>query len=141
DGSGNLYVADTGNQVVKKVTSGGVVTVLAGSGSIGSNNATLLTSTFFGPTGVAVNSAGTFVYVTDANNQLIRKIDIVGNAVTTIGGTTGVVGANEGTPGTSQFSNPQAIAVDAGNANVYVADYGNNKIRKIVLSSSTSSTV
>ncbi len=75
DSSGNVYVADYGNHVIRKITSGGVVSVLAGSAGVtGYTNGTGATALFNYPAGVAVNSAGTTVYVADSSNNLIRVI-------------------------------------------------------------------
>ncbi|MGK0333066.1 MAG: sugar lactone lactonase YvrE, partial [Minisyncoccia bacterium] len=75
DGSGNVYVADTGNQLIRKITSAGVVTTLAGTaGATGSADGTGAAASFDFPFGVAVDGSGN-VYVADAINHLIRKIN------------------------------------------------------------------
>ena len=131
DGAGNLYVADFGNNLVRKiVTAGataGTVTTLAGSGKAGSANATGTAATFSGPAGVAVDGAGN-VYVADFTNNLIRKITAAG-VVTTLAGT-GKAGNVNGTGTAASFSGPRSVAVDAA-GNVYVADANNNEIRVI----------
>jgi hypothetical protein len=129
DSSGNIYVADRDNQTIRKVTSGGVVTTLAGSpGNPGRIDGTGSAALFWLPIGVAVDSAGN-VYVADTINSAIRKITPDG-VVTTLAGMFGISGSADGTAGAARFSSPQGVAVD-GAGNVYVADTNNNAIRKI----------
>jgi sugar lactone lactonase YvrE len=128
DSSGNVYVADTGNNLVRKITPGGVVTTLAGSGAAGTANGTGTAASFSGPAGIGVDSAGN-IYVGDAFNNLIRKITPAG-VVTTLAGT-GAAGANNGAANTATFNEPGALAVDA-SGNIYVADYNNDLIREII---------
>jgi sugar lactone lactonase YvrE len=127
DSSGNVYVADSFNSLIRKITSGGVVTTLAGSGSIGSTNGTGTAASFNAPTGVAVDSSGN-VYVAEIGNNLIREISPAG-VVTTLAGS-GSQGAANGTGTAASFNRPFGVAVDA-SGNVYVADSLNNLIRKI----------
>lgn len=129
DGSGNLYVADSDNHTIRKVTSGGVVTTLAGTaGTSGSTNGNGTVALFYSPSGIAATSSGT-VYVADTENGLIRKITTTG-VVTTLAGTVGSFGSVDGTGTSASFYTPMGLAVDAA-GNIYVADEGNNKIRKI----------
>jgi len=127
DGSGNVYVADYGNHLIRKITSAGVVTTLAGSGSSGSANGTGTAASFDYPVGVAVDGSGN-VYVADTDNHLIRKITSAG-VVTTLAGS-GSSGSANGTGTAASFNIPRCVAVD-GSGNVYVADYANHLIRKI----------
>ena len=132
DNTGNLYVADSGNSTIRKVTGEGVVTTLAGlAGSFGSANGTGSAARFNSPEGVAVDSAGN-VYVADADNCTIRKVAPVGTnwVVTTIAGLTGSVGSANGTGGAARFSFPQGLAID-GTGNLYVGDTDNYTIRKV----------
>lgn len=128
DASGNTYIADFGNNVIRKITAAGVVSTFAGSGTAGfTNSKTASLSKFNNPSGVAVDASGN-VYVADHGNNAIRKITPEG-VVTTLAGvkTAGYVNAT----GTSAyFNNPMGIAVDAAGV-VYVADMGNSAIRKI----------
>jgi DNA-binding beta-propeller fold protein YncE len=130
DGAGNVYVADTNNQVIKKVDGAGTVTIIAGAtgvpgdsvpGPVAGNIAR-----FRSPWGIAVHVGGTFVYVADTGNHVIRRIDLGSGIVTTIAGT-------QGSPGTgaAQFNNPSGLAL-FGNT-LYVADRENHGIRKIDL--------
>jgi sugar lactone lactonase YvrE len=127
DGGGNVYVGDTVNQKIRKVTPGGVVTTLAGSGSPGSADGTGTAASFYFPEGVAVDQGGN-VYVGDYLNCKIRKITPEG-VVTTLAGS-GSGGGSDGAGTIAKFNGPSGVAVD-GRGNVYVADNGNSKIRKI----------
>ncbi len=131
DSSGNVYTADPGAYVVRKITSAGVVTTLAGNLGIAGSNDGTSSATFRGPQGLDVDSAGN-VYVCDEGNQTIRKITSAG-AVTTLAGTVGITGAVDGTGTAAKFNVPSGLAVDS-SGNVYVADNTNNTIRKITSS-------
>ena len=129
DGAGNIYIADVGDHTIRKVTPGGVVTTLAGiSGQAGSADGAGTSASFLYPYAIAVDGAGN-VYVADCGNQNIRKIT-AGGSVSTLAGTPGVVGVDNGTGPVAQFNNPQGIAVD-GAGNVYVSDTYNSIIRMI----------
>jgi sugar lactone lactonase YvrE len=129
DRSGNVFVADTYNNIIRKITSTGKVTTLAGlAGNYGSSDGTGSTARFAGPTGVACDKSGN-VYVADSGNYTIRKITPAGS-VTTLAGSTGTSGHIDGTGSAAQFSNPHDVATDKF-GNVYVADSLDNTIRKI----------
>jgi len=128
DGVGNVYVADTYNYTVRKITPAGVVTTLAGlADNDGSADGTGSDARFSYLNGIAADSTGN-VYVTDFSNT-IRKITSAG-VVTTLAGTPGVYGSADGTGSAAQFWQPWGIAVDSAGV-VYVADQGNSTIRKI----------
>jgi sugar lactone lactonase YvrE len=130
DTAGNVYVADSTNNTIRKVTSGGVVTTLAGlAGSPGSADGTGSAARFSAPTGVAVDSAGN-IYVGDAGNAVIRKVTPAG-VVTTLAGLAGATGSADGAGSDARFYQPAGVAVDRA-GNVYVADYFNNTIRKVM---------
>lgn len=127
DAAGNLYVGDSGNNRIRKVSLSGRVTTFAGSGEHGAADGPGATASFLEPRGVAVDAGGN-VYVADASNHLIRKITPQGEATTLAG--SGVRGAADGKGSAASFSRPFDVAVDAA-GNVYVADTDNNLIRKI----------
>jgi sugar lactone lactonase YvrE len=133
DGSGNVYVADAGNNTIRKITADGIVTTLAGSaGETASIDCDGKGSAarFKYPAGVAVDGSGN-VYVSDSGNNTIRKITPDG-IVTTLAGSAseGTTGSTDGTGNAARFNSPGGVTVD-GNGNVYVADSGNHTIRKI----------
>ncbi len=128
DAAGNLYVADYGNNLIRKISTTGIVSTVAGSGNQGSINATGVLASFSQPTGVAVDANGN-LYIADSGNNLIREISSSGVVTTLAGGDTTGTTLN-GTGLNTSFFDPVGIAVD-GTFNVYVADAGNNLIRKI----------
>jgi hypothetical protein len=129
DNAGNVYVADSGNSTIRKITPSGVVSTLAGlTGSTGSADGTGNAARFFQPAGVAVDSAGN-VYVADSGNYTIRKITPCG-VVSTLAGLAGGLGSDDGTGSAARFNFPYGVAVDHA-GNVYVADTNNHTIRKI----------
>jgi sugar lactone lactonase YvrE len=130
DGAGNVFVADSGNNTIRKITSTGVVTTLAGSAAADSGSADGMgaAARFSYPEGVAVDGAGN-VFVVDYWNSTIRKVTPAG-AVTTFAGTAGLAGNADGAGAAARFSVLHGVAVD-GAGNVFVADTGNNTIRKV----------
>lgn len=129
DSAGNLYVADAGNFVIRKVTPAGQVTTLAGqAGQFGGVDGTGSAARFSLPVAVAVDTAGN-VYVSDQVNHAIRKVTAAGE-VTTLAGTLGAAGNADGTGSAARFRSPGGIGVDA-NGTVYVADYGNDLLRAV----------
>lgn len=127
DSSGNLFVADRGNNIIRKITSVGAVTTFAGSGVQGSLDGNGTTARFYYPEGIAIDGSNN-MYVTDRANNEIRKITSAG-VVTTIAGS-GTPGSLDGNGTAAQFNAPYGITVDS-SGNLYVVDNGNNEIRKV----------
>ncbi|WP_276352709.1 stalk domain-containing protein [Cohnella caldifontis] len=140
DAQGNIYVADAGNNAVRKITKDGKVTTLAGNGTIGSSDGIGSEVAFYHPSDVAVDAKGN-VYVADTLNHTIRKITPSGVVSTLNAASTRVVeyfpGAVEdagdykdGPIASAKFNEPSGLAVDA-KGNLYVSDRGNQRIRYI----------
>jgi NHL repeat len=129
DGLGNVYVADTGNHTIRRITAAGVVSTLAGlAGMQGSDDGNGADARFSFPFDVAVDDSGN-VYVADTFNYTIREITPAGD-VTTLAGLAGNYGSADGTGGDARFSAPHSVAVDCVQ-NIYVADTSNSTVRKI----------
>ena len=135
DGSGNVYVADTGSHTIRKATPGGLVSTLAGSpGLAGGADGTGSVARFGTPDGVIADGSGN-VYVADTFNHTIRKVTLAGE-VTTVAGSVGVISSADGAGSAARFAYPQSVAVD-GSGNVYVADSFNHTIRKVAFIAET----
>lgn len=129
DGSGNLFVSDEGNQKIRKITQDGAVSTFAGSGTIGSaDNRNGKLATFNQPNGIAIDDKGN-LFVADQLNHKIRKITPAG-AVSTYAGGSLAGSQNNNTPTLASFNHPRGIAADEA-GNIFVADVGNQQIRKI----------
>jgi sugar lactone lactonase YvrE len=127
DGQGNVYVADTGNHKIRKISSSGVVSTVAGTGLPGSTDGISTSVKFNNPQDLALDAAGN-IYVADTANNKIRKITPQGMVSTFAG--SGSAGSIDGTGTSASFNAPSGVAVDV-LGNIYVADTGNNKIRKV----------
>jgi len=148
DGNGNLFVADSGNSTIRRISPAGEVTTLAGeAGQRGSSDGTGAQARFDLPdsglqfndaSGLATDGAGN-VYVADTNNHTIRRITPEG-VVTTLAGSAGERGSTDGIGAEARFDRPQGLATD-GRGNVYVADTGNHTIRKITADGAVSTIV
>ena len=126
DAAGNVYVADTGNNAIRKITPAGLVTTLAGDGTAGYADGKATDARFNGPVGVAVDAQGN-VYVADTYNDRIRQITLDGQVKTIAGSASGYA---DGSGATALFDTPCAlIATTTGE--LLVADTGNNLIRRI----------
>jgi polygalacturonase len=131
DSVGNMYIADTKNNAIRKVDTSGIITTIAGNGSAGySGDGALATqSTLNGPNAVVADAAGN-LYIADSLNFVVRKIDTTGKISTYAG--TGVSGFS-GTSGVAtqvQLKNPTSVAVDPA-GNTYITDSGNNLVFRV----------
>jgi sugar lactone lactonase YvrE len=136
DASGNLFIADSQNHIIRKVT-GGTITTVAGTPGISGlavNGGAATLATLFGPRGVAVDAAGN-IYIADNMNQQIRKVDGSTGNILAVAGVAGVAGYNgDGIdPTTAQLNSPLGVAVDVA-GNIYIADEGNDRIRAVFIS-------
>ncbi|HEY6454242.1 MAG TPA: immunoglobulin domain-containing protein [Steroidobacteraceae bacterium] len=135
DSSNNVYIADWRNNSIRMLATTGAVSTIAGStsGVGGNDDGALLSATFQGPRGLVVdpNQSGVVIYVADRDNELIRKVDVTNNAVSTVAGTAFTPGYQDASTGTGALFNwPVAIAVDS-NENLYVCDANNSAVRMI----------
>ena len=129
DSKGNIFVADSVNNTIRKIASGGVVTTLAGAaGKAGSTDATGTSALLNQPYGIAIDSNDN-LYVTELGNNTVRMVTQAG-VVTTVAGTAPTAGSTDGTGDVARFNQPIGIGID-GSGNLYVADSNNNTIRKI----------
>ena len=125
DAAGTLYVADSANHTIRRVTASGVVTTLAGLvGAVGSADGTANAARFYQPQGIAMDAAGT-LFVADTFSSTIRRVTASG-VVTTVAGLAGALGSEDGTGSAARFQYPSGLAVDAAGT-LYVADTGNSR--------------
>jgi sugar lactone lactonase YvrE len=134
DSSGNLYIADTFNHRVRKVTaSTGLISTIAGTGVAGFNGDGIpaTSAELYYPISIVLDSSGN-LYISDAYNNRIRKVNAATGLISTVAGT-GVRGYNgDGIPPTSaQLNRPRGIAMDS-SGNLYIADYDNHRIRRVL---------
>src|SRR5208283_4909896 len=129
DASGNLFIADTYNNVIRKVDNNGIITTVAGGGHYGLGDGGAATSaSLVQPSGVAVDASGN-LFIADTYNNVIRKVDNNGIITTVAGG--GHYGLGDGGAATSaSLVQPSGVAVDA-SGNLFIADTYNNVIRKV----------
>ena len=131
DASGNLYIADTDNNRIRKVSPNGIITTVAGNGiaGFGGDNGPASQAQLNHPEGVAVDASGN-LYIADTGNNRIRKVSPNG-IITTVAGT-GIAGfSGDGGPATqAQLNQPEGVAVDA-SGNLFIADTDNDRIREV----------
>ncbi len=124
----NIYVADTKNHRIRKISPKGEVSTLAGSGESGYSDGAGQTAKFNSPSGITVDKQGN-IYVSDSMNHVVRKISPNGQ-VSTIAGIAGKRGCVDGDAEKAKFSRPDSIIID-NDENLYISDLGSNRIRKI----------
>ncbi len=134
DSAGNVYVADSANDTIRKIAPSGVASTLAGlPGYAGGTDGNGKDARFWNPQGLAVDDKGN-IYVADTSNNTIRKITPMG-VVTTLAGLAGTPGTTDGTGADARFNSPGGVAVD-NVGNIYIADVNNHTVRKMAFSAS-----
>jgi DNA-binding beta-propeller fold protein YncE len=140
DGAGNLYIADSGNYVIRKMRIATAdVTTYAGALSVGSADGTGSQARFSGPQGLAVSP--TTAYVADTGNDTIRAVELSTGKVTTLAGAAGQSGHTDGPVASARFDGPEGLALDSAAQMLYVADTLNRVIRRIDLGKGVVSTL
>jgi hypothetical protein len=139
DAEGNLFIADTGNNRVRKVDTNGIITTVAGNGSVASatqpngDGGRATQATVSQPLGVAVDAAGD-IYISSGDSYRIRRVDTNGTIVT-VAGLDSRISTGDGGPATEANFSPLGIATDS-TGNIYIADYLNSRVRKVDVSQS-----
>ena len=131
DAAGNVYIADTDNNRIRKVTPGGIIGTIAGNGTAGhtGDGALATNANIYSPFGIAVDGAGS-IYFTEANlSSTVRKVS--GGLISTVAGNGSYGYSGDGGPATNaQLNYPTGVAVDAA-GNLYIADWQNSRVRKV----------
>ncbi len=130
DNAGNLFIADTQNHAIRRVTPAGTITTVAGTGIAGfsGDGGAATAAQLDTPTGIAVDDNGT-LYIADTHNQRVRRV--ANGTITTVAGNgTAAFAGDGGTATAASLSSPSAVALDA-SGNVYIADTGNQRVRRV----------
>jgi len=132
DSTGNLYIADTYNEVIREITTNGIITTVAGQGGIwgySGDGSAATNASLTEPAGVAVDASGN-LYIADTYNQVIRKVDTNGIITTVAGNGSAGYSGDDDTATNASLDNPTDTAVDVF-GNLFIADFNNNVIRKV----------
>ncbi|MBX7221172.1 MAG: Ig-like domain-containing protein [Blastocatellia bacterium] len=133
DRSGNIYIADTVNNVIRAVLPNDTVVTMVGSGVAGSADGPLTSAQFRNPRGIELDRVGN-LYVSDTENHTIRYIDFTRRVVTTVAGAAGQSGLLDGTGSNARFNRPVGLKLDQSSQILNVADSGNNAVRQVSMS-------
>ncbi len=133
DGAGNLYICDTTNAVVREIASNGIITTIAGNGTAGyaGDGGQATSAEMYSPWAIVIDSAGD-LFIADVSYSVVRKISIKTGIITAFAGNASSRGySGDGGPATAAaLQTPEGLAIDSG-GNLYIADSGNNVIRKV----------
>ena len=131
DATGNLFIADTDNNSIRKVNSSGTISTVAGTGRRGfsGDGGPAVEAKLAGPRGVAVDAAGN-LYIADSSNHRIRKVDTSGTITTVAGTGERSFGGDYGPAVQARLSFPRGVAVDV-DGNLYIADFENRRVRRV----------
>ena len=134
DSAGNLYIAEYANHRIRKVDASGDISTIAGTGalSFGGDGGPASSAQFNFPVGVALDGAGN-LYIADESNHRIRRVDASGDISTIAGTGTGGFSGDGGMASAAQINSPAAVVVDGASKYIYIADTGNDRIRRITL--------
>jgi alpha-tubulin suppressor-like RCC1 family protein/sugar lactone lactonase YvrE len=137
DSSANLYIADTENNTIRKVTPGGLISTVAGSGIAGfcGDSGPAISACLNGPRGVAIDSSGN-LYIADSDNNRIRKVTPGGVISTLAGNGSADFSGDDGSAAASSLNFPYNVSLDSA-GNLYIADTNNSRIRKVTISGET----
>jgi uncharacterized protein (TIGR03437 family) len=128
DGAGNLYVAEDYTNQIRKISSAGIISTVAGSGDLGLKDGPAASAQFYTPFGIALDAAGS-IYVADSNNGVVRKISA--GVVSTVAGSPNFDFKGDGGPALlAAFRFPEGVTV-GGDGNLYIVDTGNFRIRAV----------
>lgn len=138
DSSGNMYIADAFNNRIREVNTSGVITTVAGDGvaSYNGDNIPAVSAELYTPAGVAVDAAGN-IYIADTYNNRIREVNVSGAITTVAGNGTGNFGGDNGPATGAELATPAGVALDSA-GNLYIADYQNDRIRRVDVSDAPS---
>jgi uncharacterized protein (TIGR03437 family) len=131
DASGNLYIADSVDCRIRRVSQNGTITTVAGNGTAGyrGDRGPAVSAQLDSPNGVAVGASGD-LYIADTDNHRIRKVAPDGTMSTVAGNGTAGYGGDGGPATSAALSSPRRVAMDT-SGNLYITDFGNNRIRRV----------
>ena len=141
DAQGNLYIAETGGNVIRKVDAAGVITTIAGTGTQGfsGDGGPAVAARLDSPEGLALD-ANDHLYIADTHNQRIRRVDLATGLIATVAGSGAGFAGDGGAATAARLDLPTALAVDAA-GNLYIADTENFRVRKIAAAGGVITTV
>jgi DNA-binding beta-propeller fold protein YncE len=131
DAAGNLFIADSYNNRIRKVDRNGIITTVAGNGSSGypGDGGAATDASLYGPSGVAVDGSGN-LFIADSGHSRIRKVDVHGTITTVAGNWLSDYSGDGGNAAGASLQGPTGVAVDAA-GNLFIADSGNNRVRQV----------
>ena len=133
DATGNVYIADKANHLIRKVNTAGIISTIAGTvGSMGfsGDGAAATAAILYSPLSVALDASGSNLYIADFGNNRIRKVNLSSGIISTVAGSSVGFGGDGGAATAANLTQPTDVAVDA-TGNIYICDYGNHHIRKV----------
>ncbi len=142
DAAGNLYIADSTANRVRKVTPTGIVTTIAGTGrgSYSGDGGPAILAELYAPSSLVVDRKNGILYIGDYYNNVVRRLQLSTGIITTIAGNGGYRASGDGGPATQAGFDPYGLAVDS-SGNLYIADYSNDRVRKVTISTNIITTV